>query len=442
MKRIIYPLLAVLLTAGACTPDVEPLAFTAPLAEFPQSADKLSVSVGEPYVFEARILEGDGLTMGWYIDDVLESSNGTLEYTWHEPGEYEVRFTASNGAGTVEKIYTVNVSDRLKIFISSSDTYEVGQNQSVEFLEQSYLELYAVVEEGSNVRHQWIVDGDVQDCEDAYFHSYWLPAGKAEHSVSYKGANAVGTYECDFTVNVVERPLTVSFSNEASAIACLMGASVEIDAIVEFGGTGVEHSWTLDGQKVSEDSHFAYTFNDAGIFTVDYAGRNAKGETVEHSWTVSVSSREEVLLDDYESGDKGVFVQQNGGKLSVVDNPFPDEHNGSAKVLSVTGSSSGYFGFVYDAVAALGIDVSQYDGIKVDVYIQDTRFYPCMEYNKVKYWANEDTPYEYNKWISLDYDLKFSSKSQLQPRPFVDRSGNSKGSNSVVYYDNIYLYKK
>lgn len=458
MKKIIYPLLAASLALAACTPDVKPLSFTAPVVEFAQTEATLSVSVGEPFTFRADIVEGDGLTVGWYVNGVLESSNGTLEYTWHEPGTYKVDFSASNGAGSVAKAYTVNVSDKLDIFISSESVYEIADGGKIECLEQSYLAVYAVVVEGSNVRHEWSVDGTVQDCSEAYFNTYWLPAGKGTHAIKYKGSNAVGSVEYGFTVDVQERPLTVSFSNEASTIACLVGTTVEITATVDYGGTGAEHSWTVDDEVVSDGLVFSKRFDTAGSYTLTYKGVNEKGDEAERTWTINVSSREEVLLEDYENGSSnGVIVHQgSGAAVSIVDNPSPDAVNGSAKVMAATGNSgSGYMGLMYDAIEKLGIDPTQYDGIKVDLYIPSSPypFYPAMDQkdgnpyvyaNGFDKNADDDAPYAWDKWITVDYDLPLlKEKHQIQPRAFCGDNSNGKGTNgSVVYYDNVYLYKK
>ena len=89
MKRILYMLLAASVLLWGCTAEVEPVTFTAPVVEFPDENESLAtVSVGEPATFTAEIVSGNGLTTGWYVDGVLESSGSTLTYTWDAPGEY------------------------------------------------------------------------------------------------------------------------------------------------------------------------------------------------------------------------------------------------------------------------------------------------------------------------------------------------------------------
>lgn len=441
MKKILYPLLAASLLLWACEPKVEPLSFAAPVVEFPLDKETISVSVGEPQTFSANIVAGEGLTVGWYVDGVLESSNHELTYTWKTPGTYSVRFGASNGAGKVEKNYSVEVTDVLEIFLSSESDYKI--EDEIECLEDSRLRVYAVVAKGSNVKHQWTLDGELQTCTEAYFDTYQIPRGTGTHEVSYKGTNAVGTYEKDFTVNVLERPLTIEFSETASTIVTLTG-EIAIEADVRYGVSGVTHSWYVDDVLQSQEASFEYRFANAGNYVIRYYAKNSKNEEVERIWNVVRSAREEVLLEDYENGVNKVFIQQNGGKLSVVDNPYPDDVNNSGKVLQVTGGGSGYFGFVYSELKNLGVNWAEYDGIKVDMYITEDKFYPVMDFSgmgKVK--ANADTPYKYNQWVSLDYDLNFvADEKQLQPRPFCNASGGGNGNNSTVYYDNVYLYKK
>lgn len=451
MKRILYMLLAASVLLWGCTAEVEPVTFTAPVVEFPDENESLAtVSVGEPATFTAEIVSGNGLTTGWYVDGVLESSGSTLTYTWDAPGEYVVRFEASNGAGSVEKEYNVSVTDRLEIFISSESEYEVGE--SVDFYEDSFMRLYAVVVEGSNVQHEWKVDGEIK-CTEAYFNTYELDLGAATHTVSYRGWNSVGEVEKEFTANVVERPLTVSFSEEATTIAGLVGLTVSITATVDYGATGVEHSWKVDDAEVSTTNEFSHQFDEAGDYEISYYGVNAKGEEVNRTWAVVVSTREEVLLDDFEGGEKGIFVTQNGAKVGIEANPFPSEKNSSAYVLAARGDSgSGYFGFTESVVSAMGINIDDWDGIKVDMYIPSDvfKFYPVMDAKTGSsnyVYANgfdKETgePYEWDTWVTLEYDIDFAGMKQLQPRAFVNANGGGAGKKGgVVYYDNFYLYK-
>ena len=448
-NRQIYPICAAILILACCTPKVEPIQFEVPEVEYTVQQDNLSVSVGEPMTFGAKVLKGEGLSLGWYVDGVLESSAKDFTYTWKTPGDHEVRFEASNGAGSQSKTYTVSVTDVLEIFLSSEKDYQIGT--STECLEQDFIRVCAVVVKGSNVSHEWSVDGVKQECTAALFDTYMTPTGKGTHTVSYKGSNSVGSFTKEFTVNVVERPLTITFSEEAATIVVPRGGSQTLTATIKYGGSGAGYNWYLDDAPVSDQPTYTFNATTAGEYVIRFSSQNAKGEKVERSWHIVVPSRTEVLLEDYEDGKgKGLFVKQSGGVLTVVDNPKPDAVNGSAKCLKVTGSGSGYFGCMKSTVKSVfGIDWTEYSGMKMDLYIENSKnvkFCPALDKKTggVAGYVWAET-YAYEQWITVDYDLKLETYTgtQIQPRPFVLRGSTSgKGNNTdAVYYDNVYFYK-
>ena len=63
-NRQIYPICAAILILACCTPKVEPIQFEVPEVEYTVQQDKLSVSVGEPMTFGAKVLKGEGLSLG------------------------------------------------------------------------------------------------------------------------------------------------------------------------------------------------------------------------------------------------------------------------------------------------------------------------------------------------------------------------------------------
>ena len=446
MKTRIISLVTAVLVLWQCSPEVSPLHHTAPVVNFPLEAQNITAKVGEPVSFKANIVSGDRLSKAWYVDSVLESSDEEFTYTFFKPGKYEVSFKASNGAGSVEKSYSVSVSDILEMHLSVEDSTVVTR------VEQSFLKLYAIVDNGSDVVHSWSVDGEKLS-DKAFFGTFFLKDTQS-HEISYTGSNGAGSFSKKFTVNVNERPLTIQFSEEAATLSSKIGATLTLTAKVLFGGTGVVHKWYMDSKLVSESTTMSYKFTAAGTVVLRYEGKNAKGEIVERSWTVNVAARDEAIFEDFENGAYTCFKQ---GTLSVVDNPHPSGLNKSSKVLKVsapgTGSTSGYFTMINSEIAKKGIDITKYRGLKVLVWMDKGKYWPVMDYKgRGKVLPNDGKPEFTGEWEVLEYSIDFSTNQQLQPRPFQILDGNGKPKNipggavtetnpRVVYFDEFTLFE-
>lgn len=437
--------MAAALMIWQCSPDVKPLHHTAPVVNFPSESGEMTAEVGKPVSFKAEIMSGNRLTKGWYIDDVLESSSDEFTYTFMSPGTYEVKFKASNGAGSAEKTYSVSVSDVLEMHLSVEDSTVVTR------LEQSTLKLYAIVDKGSDVVHSWSVDGEKMS-DKAFFGTYFLKDTRS-HEISYEGHNSAGSFSRTFTVNVNERPLTVRFSNESATLSSKIGETLTLKAEILFGGTGAVHKWYIGSELASETATLSRKMTEAGVLEISYECVNAKGENVKRKWSVNVAARDEAIFEDFENGSYTCFKQ---GTLAVVDNPHPSGLNKSSKVLKVsapgTGGTSGYFTMINSEITKKGIDLTKYKGLKVLVWMDKGRYWPVMDYNKVKYLPNDGKPSFTGEWEILEYDLDFSKNWQLQPRAFqvLDKNGKpqnipsgavSETNPRVVYFDDFTLYK-
>ena len=437
--------MAAALMIWQCSPDVKPLHHTAPVVNFPSESGEMTAEVGKPVSFKAEIMSGNRLTKGWYIDDVLESSSDEFTYTFMSPGTYEVKFKASNGAGSAEKTYSVSVSDVLEMHLSVEDSTVVTR------LEQSTLKLYAIVDKGSDVVHSWSVDGEKMS-DKAFFGTYFLKDTRS-HEISYEGHNSAGSFSRTFTVNVNERPLTVRFSNESATLSSKIGETLTLKAEILFGGTGAVHKWYIGSELASETATLSRKMTEAGVLEISYECVNAKGENVKRKWSVNVAARDEAIFEDFENGSYTCFKQ---GTLAVVDNPHPSGLNKSSKVLKVSapgiGGTSGYFTMINSEITKKGIDLTKYKGLKVLVWMDKGRYWPVMDYNKVKYLPNDGKPSFTGEWEILEYDLDFSKNWQLQPRAFqvLDKNGKpqnipsgavSETNPRVVYFDDFTLYK-
>ena len=355
LKTNVILLLGIVALWG-CEEDVTPLQHTAQQVTFPVQETSLTAVVGDPVEFRADIESGDKLTCGWYVDGTLEASTAKMTYTFSAPGDYEVRFEARNGAGKVEKSYAVKVADVLKMHLSVGDSTRIVRRQL------DVLKVMAVVDAGSDVVHEWKVDGEVKS-DKAYFDTFDLPEAKV-YTVAYAGTNAAGIFRKSFEVQATERPLEIGFSNNDETIACKDGAVVEIIATVKYGGTGVQHEWKVDGETVSTDAVFSRAFDGKGPYTIAYHAVNSKQETVDRTWTVTMVPSGALFehFEDYTELPKWWTLKQNTPGIELADNPKPEGINTSLKVLrdnvTGTGSTSGYFDLKLKDIPVDKIDVT------------------------------------------------------------------------------------
>ena len=304
MKNTFKNIFAALLAAAVagCVPEAEPIVNQAPEINYPMTDETIMATVGEPVDFEVEIVAGDRLNCGWYVDGVMEATTASFTYVFDEPGDYEVRFEARNGSGSSSKTYKVTASDKLEIYLSCADMLQIEDGTTIERIQDDFLKVNAVVVSGADVKHSWTVT-DAEGAElctydKAYFDTFQLTE-IATYTVVYSGSNSVGSYDLTFNVKVNDKPLNVEFSVPAGTASATEGQEFTIDAAVISGADGLDHSWSVDGEKVSQDEDFKYTFDAAGQYTVSYNGINAKNETFSAEWTVNVASSA-TLLDDFE----------------------------------------------------------------------------------------------------------------------------------------------
>lgn len=431
--------------------EANPVVYQAPEVEFTMPSDVIEAKVGEAVTFSAKVVSGDKVSSGWYINDVLTSSSQTFEYVFEEAGEYQVRFEARNGAGAKSHDYTVHVADKLSIVLSVADSTVVTRMQL------SYLQVAAIVEYGKNVMHEWRVDGTVMG-EDAFFGSLMLEEAR-DYEISYRGTSILGEYEQSFRVSVMERPLEIGFSNTDEIIATLAGRKVTITATVLFGGSGLVQKWYVDEELVSETDTFSEVFPQVGEYTIRYEGENGVGEKVTRSWTVKVGASGR-LFDDFEYEAIGPWfnLKENNPGIELVDNPAKDDVNDSDKCLkdSVYGSggTSGYFTLKGPVMLSeAGFDISEYSGIRFHVYLGKNAYYPRVDYGGTKY-PSVNPPKFNGGWEILEYRLPegqtFDNTKNIQFRLLLTESGSNisggnvdaEENNRTVYIDNIEFFKQ
>lgn len=444
---------AVLVLAGlsACDgKEAQPVQYKAPEVEFTMPSDVINTNVGEVVTFTARVVSGDKVSSGWYIDEVLTSSSQTFDHVFEEPGTYSVRFEARNGSGVVSHSYSVMVSDKLSIKLS------VGDSTVVTRLQLNYLKVAAIVEYGKNVEHEWRVDGVVKGNE-AYFGTLKLEEART-YEIRYHGSNTKGSFDKTFQVAVNERPLEISFSNTDEIIAILAGYKLSITATVLYGGTGLQQKWLIDDVQVGDTGELSYVFQEGGEYQLSYQAVNAKGEQVSRSWKVTVTSTIR-LFDDFEAGTIGTWFNtgENQPGIEIVDNPDNSGINTSKYCLrdrvNGSGGTSGYFTMKGPKMLSdAQFDISEYSGIRFMVHLGGNKYYPRVDYGGTKY-PSVNPPKFNGQWEILEYKLPegttFDNTKNIVFRMMYTEEGkNISGgsfddpSNSrTVYIDNIEFFK-
>ena len=431
--------------------EAQPVVYQAPEVEFSMPSDVIEAKVGERVTFSARVISGDKVSSGWYINDVLTSSSQSFDYVFEEAGDYRVRFEARNGAGAKSHDYTVRVADKLSIILSTADSTVVSR------LQLSYLKVAAIVEYGKDVSHEWKVDGTLMG-QDAFFGTLLLEEARS-YEVSYRGSSALGEYQKTFQVAVMERPLEISFSNTDEIIATLAGRTVSITATVLFGGSGLSQKWYVDDALVSESETISQLFAQVGEYLIRYEGVNGKGEKVTRSWTVKVGASGR-LFDDFEYDAIGPWfnIGENQPGIQLVENPLKDGVNSSGKCLkdSVYGSggTSGYFTLKAPIMLSeAGFDVSEYSGVRFHVYLGKNKYYPRVDYGGTKY-PSVTPPQFSGGWELLEYRLpegvNFDNTKNIVFRMLLNEAGSNisggnveaEENNRTVYIDNIEFFKQ
>ena len=455
MKYKLIPVISAILSLGIlCSCEFrnepQPVQYKAPEVEFTMPSEVIDAKVGDPVPFSAKVVAGDKVSTGWYINDVLTSSSQSFKYVFEEAGRYTVRFEARNGAGVVSRDYTVNVSDILSIALSTGDSTRVVR------LQLEYLMIAAVVDYGKDVEHEWSVDGEVL-CNEAFFGTFRLAEARV-YNVHYRGSNASGSFSKDVEISVIERPLEIEFSNTDEIIAMLAGRTLSITATALFGGTGLQQTWYLDGEPAGTAAVFSHYFAAGGEYSLRYEAVNAKGETVTRNWKVNVTSTGR-LFDDFEADAIGSWFNlgENQPGIELVENPHKGGINTSDKCLRDkvygSGGTSGYFTLKAPKMLSdKGFDVSEFSGIRFLVYLGKNKYYPRVDYGGTKY--PSITPPKFNgEWELLEYKLPegttFDNTKNIVFRMMLNEAGSNisggnvdaEENNRTVYIDDIEFFK-
>lgn len=126
--------------------------------------------------------------------------------------------------------------------------------------------------------------------------------------VSFKVENEAGSAEKVYTVNVAGEPLEVTYSVTEELIKVNVTETVAVSVTVTGGDKGTKHSWTLDGEIVSETASFEKNIAVPGTYSLVYHGVNDDHMTASKSWTIEVSDLPLSVDFSVEEGDVTVYV--------------------------------------------------------------------------------------------------------------------------------------
>jgi hypothetical protein len=410
----------VLVSVLTCTnDDVLPVKNGAPQVTFDKEQSSISVAVHEPVTLKATVTTEGRVTSRWYVESLLEGSALNFRYIFTQPGVYTIKYVASDNAGEFSKEFTVTVSDVLKVQLSTGDSTAIRRKQLEE------LKLMAIVESGANVTHEWKIDG-VTVSTDALLHNFMLNEVK-NFNVAYTGINAVGKVTKNLTIEVIERPLEITFSNNDENVNLTKDDVLNITANVLYGGTGIVHSWKINNNEISNSATLSYSLPEVGSFALSYHAVNAKGEEVNRTWTLYVASGGFVFANFEDGAKPSNFTTSNTPGLTVVDNPNKSGINTSDKVLkdavSGTGGTSGFFDFNLSQIPNL----SQYTGLRVKIYrISGNDYFPHIKFdsggNNI---APVSMPVKFGEWETIEFRFDKSTYTRHQLRPLSDNKGGN-----------------
>lgn len=399
-----YPVaLIALCFALACNREPAPVEYERPQVDFPMADDLIKAVVGEPVTFSARLTAGEKVSTIWYVDEVAESSSQSFSYIFQTPGIYKVRFEARNGSGVVQKTYTADVSDAFKVSLSVKDSTVVERRQF------TTLKLAAIVEYGSNISHSWTIDGEALS-EEAYFGTFQLDQIK-DYNVEYYGYNAAGSLRHTFTVHMLERELTVSFSIPDPQISMYSGRYLDITTTALYGATGLTQEWTLDGSLISTDASLHYLVENPGTYALHYHGVNAKGETVDRDWALLVEYGGYVwdTFENIQDLKPWWTLGSNTPGIELVENPYKYGINTSdhcmRNSIAGTGSTSGYFEFkvveILKAHKDLVSRIGEYKTIRFQVHMNGNNYCVFAQLNGKTQVAAKKQPVP-NDWCTVE----------------------------------------
>lgn len=462
-SKICVVLCILLFSFTGCSEDPDPVKYTAPVADFSIIDEEISIGKGETIVITAYPKpEGKGKVYNkWHVDDVLSSSTEELTYTFITPGVKIVKYVAKNAMGEFSKEFKITVTDTIEIELSVGDVTEITRYIDEELVVE------AVVGSGSNIVHEWKVDGNViSNTSEPHKLDGFILDELRTYYVEYKGYNSAGVVEKAFSVKVEDRPIEVelTINGEEPTGANIkqdLGVELIFAATIKYGGAGATHSWKLNGIEKSTNSTYVMPCDLEGDFVVAYKCVNAKGETFEDTYTVAVVSEVGWIISDFEIYDRttwrftpgideALLSNYNNWTVSVADNPDNTGINKSSKCFMQNISNNAYTsGLIWLNFKRYTFtdDVSEYSRIRFKYYKDSEDRMVRVEYYDSSWQGatavdgkdGRDAPL--NTWVEVEFKFKKGAYDRLgiQTLRRIDTSKPGARPNNMAYIDDVEL---
>lgn len=141
---------------------------------------------------------------------------------------------------------------------------------------------------GEKVSTIWYVDDIAESSSQSFSYIFEAPG---IYKVRFEARNGSGVVQKTYTADVSDT-FRVSLSvKDSTVIERKQFSKLCLAAIVEYG-SGVSHSWTVDGEALSEEAYFGtFELNELKDYNVEYYGYNSAG-SLRHNFTVKMRERE------------------------------------------------------------------------------------------------------------------------------------------------------
>lgn len=203
----------------------------------------------------------------WSFDDGETALGETVRHAWDRPGEYRIRLSVSNSAGSDETVGVIVVEARVNPPIArfSETALTVVQGEELRFSDLSLNAPTSMTWEfgdgatatGANVGHSWSAPGT--------------------YTVTLTASNDAGSDTVSKTVTVDPLP-----PDPPSAAFSISATTVQVNSVVVFTDTSTGSptgwSWNFgDGTGSSSAPNPTYSFSAPGSYTVSLTASNAGG---------------------------------------------------------------------------------------------------------------------------------------------------------------------
>ncbi|MCG8328318.1 MAG: gliding motility-associated C-terminal domain-containing protein [Chitinophagales bacterium] len=277
--------------------------YCAAIAEIEPVQDTVTAIAGIAEMIDVNATNAD--TIQWILDGTVIGEGAQINYTFDEPGEYIILLEALTPFEDCNALnfMTVIVSCPPDVSVMLPEAYQIANlGETLEF----------TVEAMNTLGIEWSVDGVPLGTMDNFTYTF---NDFGIYDIKVTGfADAAA---CNVTDNLqVEVECGQFLDVQASQEFIDVGESVDFSS-VGFGMTSQE--WYINGELVSTDLDFTYTFNDAGVYEVYLVGTFPTCEQRSESILITVHAP-----CFYDTIDNILEFEGVGGPINLVPSSVDD----------------------------------------------------------------------------------------------------------------------